>query len=81
MFFGYVPIARPKALREREALWYGYRRVTERGMLTVADIINLESIIEENDAGGPCKEPKYHRASREISGFLLPARDGRGDFP
>ena len=46
-----VDPAAKEVLRYREALWYGYRRVTERGMLTIPDIINLQSIIEENDAG------------------------------
>lgn len=46
-----VDPAAKEVLRYREALWYGYRRVTERGMLTIPDIIKLQSIIEENDAG------------------------------
>jgi len=46
-----VDPAAKEVLRYREALWYGYRRVTERGMLTIPDITNLQSIIEENDAG------------------------------
>ena len=46
-----VDPAAKEVLRYREALWYGYRRIAERGVLTVPDIIKLQSIIEENDAG------------------------------
>ena len=46
--------ANPEAkevLRYREALWYGFRKVQQRGILTIPDIIEMQSIIVENDAG------------------------------
>lgn len=40
-----------EVLRYREALWYGYDRVQQRGILTIPDIIEMQRLIVENDAG------------------------------
>lgn len=40
-----------EVLRYREALWHGFRRVKQRGVLTVPDIIEIQQIIVQNDAG------------------------------
>jgi len=40
-----------EVLRYREALWYGYDRVKQRGILTIPDIIEIQEIVVENAAG------------------------------
>ena len=40
-----------EVLRYREALWHGFGQVKELGLLTVSDIIEIQRIIVENDAG------------------------------
>lgn len=43
--------AAKEVLRYREALWDGFRRVQARGILTIPDIMEIQRIIVENDAG------------------------------
>ncbi len=43
--------AAKEVLRYREALWYGYHKVQQRKVLTIPDIIEMQRIIVENDAG------------------------------
>ena len=40
-----------EVLRYREALWCGFRKVEQRGILTIPDIIEIQAIIVENNAG------------------------------
>jgi len=43
--------AAKEVLRYREALWHGYHKVQQRQVLTIPDIIEMQRIIVENDAG------------------------------
>ena len=43
--------AAKEVLRYREALWNGFRKVESRGILTIPDIMEIQRIIVENDAG------------------------------
>lgn len=43
--------AAKEVLRYREALWYGFRRVERRGVLSIPDIMAIQRIIVQNDAG------------------------------
>jgi len=38
-------------LRYREALWRGFNKVKERSILTIPDIVEIQRIIAQNDAG------------------------------
>ena len=40
-----------EVLNYREALWYGFNLIKERGILTTNDITNIQTRIIENDAG------------------------------
>ena len=48
---GTVDPAAKEVLRYRAALWYGFGRVKSRGILTIPDIMEIQRIIVENDAG------------------------------
>jgi len=43
--------AAKEVLRYREALWNGFRKVESRGILTIPDIMEIQRILVENDAG------------------------------
>ena len=40
-----------EVLRYREALWHGFQRVNQRKIITIPDILEIQRIIVENDAG------------------------------
>ena len=43
--------AAKEVLRNREALWEGFHKIGSRGILTIPDILEIQRIIVENDAG------------------------------
>ncbi len=43
--------AAKEVLRYRQALWTGYERVRQSGLLTVNHILEIQSALEQNDAG------------------------------